>query len=133
MIVLDTHALIWWVADDGNLSGNASAAIKQELSNPDGLLMVSSISVWEIALLVSKERLTLNMDLERWLDTVGQIEGLRFVPVDNRIAIQSTRLPGEFHADPADRMIVALARHLAVPLVTADAKIRAYKHVSTVW
>jgi PIN domain nuclease of toxin-antitoxin system len=133
LIVLDTHALVWWVADSPELSQTARVAIESQLSNPDGLVIVSSISVWEIALLVRKERLVLNIDLDTWLDTVGQIEGLRFMPVDNEVLIHSTRLPGEFHPDPADRIIVALARQLAAPLVTADAKIRAYRHVDTTW
>lgn len=61
------------------------------------------------------------------------IEGVRFVPIDNEVAIQSVRLPGEFHPDPADRMIVALARRLSTVLITGDAKIQAYKHVKTIW
>jgi len=64
---------------------------------------------------------------------VEEIQGVRFAPVDNDVAVQSTRLPGTFHADPADRMIVALARHLPAPLVTADPRIRGYRYVNTIW
>ena len=53
--------------------------------------------------------------------------------VDNEIAVKSVELPGEFHKDPADRLIVATARKMAAPLVTADDKIRAYPHVRTLW
>ena len=84
-------------------------------------------------MLIEKGRLILSMDVESWLDEVRQIDGVRFVPVDNEIGIKSTMLPGEFHKDPADRMIVATARKLAVSLVTADEKIRDYEHVKTVW
>ena len=84
-------------------------------------------------MLIEKGRLVLSMDVESWLDEVAQIDGVRFVPVDNEVGIKSTVLPGEFHKDPADRMIVATARKLAVPLVTADEKIRDYEHVKTVW
>ncbi|AWN17512.1 hypothetical protein SALB1_3318 [Salinisphaera sp. LB1] len=84
-------------------------------------------------MLVKAERLTLTMALDDWLETVSAIDGVRFVPLDNDVGVESTRLPGEFHTDPADRMIVALARHLNVPLVTADTKIRAYKHVHSTW
>ena len=73
------------------------------------------------------------MDVESWFDEVSQIDGVRFMPVDNEIGIKSTVLPGDFHKDPADRMIVATARKLAVPLVTADEKIRNYEHVKTIW
>ncbi len=133
MIVLDTHALVWWVNGDSELSPAAKETIEKEIQDENGLILISSISAWEIALLVQKGRLTLTTNVDDWLATVNEIEGVRFVPVDNDIALQSTRLPGEFHPDPADRMIVALARHLSVPLVTADNKIRSYKHVKTIW
>lgn len=133
MIVLDTHALIWWVNDDSQLSPNAKAAIEHEQQDEDGIILVSAISAWEIALLVGRDRLTLGMNLDDWLGTVSEIEGVRFEPVDEVVAVESTRLPGDFHKDPADRMITALARHFNVPLITADAKLLAYKHVRSVW
>ena len=84
-------------------------------------------------MLVAKGRLALSMDVAEWLSYVGSIEAVNFVPVDNEIAVKSTELPGDFHKDPADRLIVATARKLAAPLVTADEKIRAYQHVRTIW
>lgn len=133
MIVLDTHALVWWVNGDSQLSPDAKAAIAHELEAEDGAILVSSISAWEIAMLVKADRLVLTMGVDDWLETVSDIEAVRFVPVDNEVSVESTRLPGEFHKDPADRMIVALARHLNAPLITADTKIRVYKHVQSVW
>ena len=130
MIVIDTHVLVWWVSDDKSLSATAAKAIKDTLDNGSEVV-VSSISAWEISMLIEKGRLVLSMDVESWLDEVAQIDGVRFVPVDNEVGIKSTVLPGEFHKDPADRMIVATARKLAVPLVTADEKIRDYEHVKT--
>ena len=94
---------------------------------------MSAISAWEIALFVARDRLVLGMNLNDWLGTVGEIECVRIVPVDEAVGVGSTRLPGEFHKDPADRMITALARHYNVPLVTADERIRAYKHVRSIW
>ena len=132
MIVIDTHVLVWWVSGDKSLSATAAKLIKDTLDN-DSEVIVSSISAWEISMLIEKGRLVLSMDVESWLDEVAQIDGVRFVPVDNEIGIKSTVLPGEFHKDPADRMIVATARKLAVPLVTADEKIRDYEHVKVVW
>lgn len=132
MVVLDTHALVWWVNDSGELSRTAKRAIEAALKSDDGLV-VSSISAWEIALLVRRGRLLLTMDVATWLATVAQVPGIRFVPVDNEIAIRATDLPEPLHKDPADRMIVALARHLSAPLVTGDAKIRNYRHVKTIW
>ena len=132
MIVLDTHALIWWVTGDmAQLSALASQAIESEVAG--GQIIVSSISAWELAMLVDRGRIALSMDIEEWLSVTGQIENLRFVPVDNEIAVKSTHLPGEFHKDTADRIIVATARKLAAPLVTADDKIRNYAHVKTIW
>jgi len=133
LIVLDTHVLIWWVNGDNQLSPKAKAAIANELETEDGVVLVSSISAWEIAMLVKADRLILSMGVDDWVETVAGIEGVRFVPVDNAVCIESTRLPGDFHKDPADRMIVALARHLNVPLVTADTNIHAYKHVRLIW
>ena len=131
MIVLDTHTLLWWVHDDSALSTAAKAAIDAE--RPAGDIIVSAISAWEIGMLLERKRITLAMDLASWLSTVAEIEAVRFMPVDVEIAIKSTALPGEFHKDPADRMIVATARKLAVPLVTKDEKIQAYPHVKTIW
>ena len=132
MIVIDTHILVWWVSGDKSLSKPALEAINSTLAS-DGEIIVSSISAWEISMLIEKGRLVLSMDVESWLDEVSQIDGVRFMPVDNEIGIKSTMLPGEFHKDPADRMIVATARKLAVPLVTADEKIIKYEHVKTIW
>ena len=95
--------------------------------------MISAVTAWEIAMLVAKGRLVLTMDVDDWLTTVAAIDGVEFVSVSTEQAVHSVRLPGHFHPDPADRMIVALARHYAAPLVTADARIRGYRHVKTLW
>lgn len=84
-------------------------------------------------MLVAKGRIALSMDIAEWLSVVKQIEAVSFVPVDNDIAVKSVELPGTFHKDPADRIIVATARKLAAPLVTADDKIRDYPHVRALW
>lgn len=133
MIALDTQALVWWVSGHSRLSEKALTAINKELAAADGVILVSSMSAWEVAMLVEAGRLTLTMSVDDWLDNVTEIEGLRFVPVDNDIALASTRLPGAFHKDPADRIIVALARHFNVSLVTADERILNYKSVKTLW
>lgn len=132
MIVLDTHTLLWWASGDKEqLSGAATQAIEAELNG--GQIRVSSISAWELAMLVAKGRIALSMDIAEWLSVVKQIEAVSFVPVDNDIAVKSVELPGTFHKDPADRIIVATARKLAAPLVTADDKIRSYPHVRALW
>lgn len=131
MIVLDTHVLIWWAAGDPQLSRAARDAIEAEAQ--DGEILVSAISAWEVAMLAKAGRLALTMEAEVWLDTVAQVRAIRFVPVDVGISIQSVQLPGEFHKDPADRIIVATARRHSAPLISADMKIRGYPHVQTIW
>ncbi|MDH0738486.1 type II toxin-antitoxin system VapC family toxin [Achromobacter sp. AGC78] len=131
MIVLDTHALVWWIAEDSQLSRRAREVIEAEMQG--GEILVSAISAWEVAMLAKAGRLALNMDATAWLDTVAQVPTVRFVPVDVRISVHSVDLPGEFHKDPADRIIVATARQYSAPLVSADLKIRDYSHVHTVW
>lgn len=131
MIVLDTHALVWWVNGSSSLSKAALQAIESGLRG-DGVV-ASSISAWEIAMLVATGKLEFSMDVSHWLDLAGEVEGFRFIPVDNVVAVRSVTLPGEFHADPADRMIVALARELGAPLVSADGKITRYPHVKSIW
>jgi PIN domain nuclease of toxin-antitoxin system len=133
MIVLDTHALIWWVNGDSKLSARALKVIESEMTVDGGKILVSAITAWEIAMLINKNRLVLTMDLNEWLDTVRSIDAVQFVPIDNEVAIQSVQLPGDFHPDPADRMIAALARHYSAMLVTSDDKIRNYRHVKTIW
>ena len=131
MIVLDTHTLVWWVTGDTTLSKKAKAAIEREQAGGD--IVVSSISAWEIAMLVKRDRLVLSMDVSSWLSAVTQVDAVRFVLVDVEVATKSVELPGEFHKDPADRMIIATARKLAAPLVTKDERIQAYAHVKTIW
>ena len=131
MTLLDTHAWVWWISDPASVSRRARRAI--EAAMPRGRLYVSSISVWEVALLVARDRLRLTMDVESWIARSEALPFLNFVPVDNRIAIRSTRLPGTLHDDPADRMIVATALALGAELVTKDQKIRRYGHVRTIW
>ncbi len=132
MIVLDTHVLLWWAAgDDAKLSRPAAATIKVNLTQ--GEVLVSSISAWEVAMLIAKGRLALSMPVSDWFATVAGIERVRFFPVDNDVAVHSADLPGNFHKDPADRIIVATARRLNAPLLTADQKILNYEHVQTIW
>jgi PIN domain nuclease of toxin-antitoxin system len=132
VIVLDTHVLIWWVSGAQELSPAAARAIEDEQKH-DGRILISTISIWEIAMLVQRERLVLAFDLDAWLLALKSIDTLEFAPLSPRVAVQAATLPGEFHKDPADRFIVALAREQGVSLVTADQKIQRYPHVRWVW
>lgn len=99
----------------------------------DRAIYVSAISTWEIALLVSKDRLRFTMDSQDWIAKSEALPFLHFVPVDNAIAIRSVRLPEPFHKDPADRIIVATAMTMGAPLVSSDGRILEYPHVKTIW
>ena len=124
MILLDTHALIWAAEDNQWLGGAARAAIED--ARQADRAGVSAITPWEIALLVEKGRLQLAMELGAWIRTALQAPGIELLPIEPAIAIDSLRLPGSFHADPADRLIIATARRWGAPLVTADNAILAY-------
>jgi PIN domain nuclease of toxin-antitoxin system len=124
--------LVWWAAgEDDKLSKAAAAEIA--VQTEPGSIVVSAITAWEVAMLVRSGRLALSMDLSTWLMTIGQIEAVRYVPVDNTIAILSTDLPGAFHKDPADRLIVATALALGATLLTADERILGYPNVRSLW
>lgn len=133
MIVLDTHALVWAVTDSPRIGPAARARIDDE--RRAGRVGVSAITPWEIALLVAKGRLRLSMDVGVWIDRTLGSPGIDLCPIEPVIALDSVRLPGEFHADPADRFLIATARHWTAALVTADAAILEYSaagHVTTI-
>jgi PIN domain nuclease of toxin-antitoxin system len=92
----------------------------------EGVLLVPAICVWEVGMLEAKGRITFDQDCADWVKDALSAPGIQLVPLEPAIAVASTRLPGDFHGDPADRMIVATARANACPLVTADAAIIAY-------
>ena len=131
MIVLDTQVWVWWASAPEKLSRKAAKLIESE--RRAGNILISSFSVWEVAMLVAKGRLQFALDLREWIAECEKLPGIRFMPVSNAIALASVNLPGEFHPDPADRLIVATARHLGARIVTSDSKIQAYPHVKSVW
>ncbi|MBM4353039.1 MAG: type II toxin-antitoxin system VapC family toxin [Deltaproteobacteria bacterium] len=132
MILLDTHAWIWYLAAPERLSGKARKAIEAQMGQSSGLV-VSSISAWELAMLVDRGRLRLTIDADTWVARAEALPFLRFVPVDNRIALASVRLPPSVPPDPADRIIVATALLAGIPLVTADKRLRKCGVVKTIW
>jgi len=129
MIVLDTHAWVWWVHDETRLSITQIEAIK---ANENDGIGVSAISCWEVAKLVELGRLELPSPLTEWFAQALSYPGIRLLELTPEIAIESTTLPGEFHRDPADQIIVATARILGCPLVTADERIQSYPYVKAV-
>jgi PIN domain nuclease of toxin-antitoxin system len=131
VIVLDTGAWIWWVSDPTCLSRRARGAIAGE--ERTGGLRVSTISIWEVALKNQLGKLTLDRDLRSWVALATSYPGIRIEPLTADDALESVLLPGDFHRDPADRFIVALARRLGVAVVTSDRRMLSYRHVKTIW
>ena len=133
MIVLDTHVLIWAVDGERRLGTEARAAIAAA-EQADGI-GISAITPWEIALLAERDRLRLAREVGAWIAAALALPGIELIPIEPAIAGDSVRLPGAFHADPADRFIVATARHYGAPLLTADYAILSYAaggHVQTI-
>lgn len=96
------------------------------------MIGVNAISVWEIAKLVEYHRLELPCPLPDWFDEALRYPGIRLIELTPKIAIESSKLPGEFHRDPADQIIVATARIYDCPVVTSDGRIQKYPYVKTV-
>ncbi|MGH7897537.1 MAG: type II toxin-antitoxin system VapC family toxin [Candidatus Binatia bacterium] len=131
MIVLDTNAWIRWVAAPELLTVRAREAIETE--EPRRGLVVSVISAWEVAVKARKGKLDVGGPIDSWIAAAVRYPGIVLYALDLEEAVASTNLPGRFHDDPADRMIIALARRLGAPMVTADRAIRRYRHVETIW
>ena len=126
MIVLDTHIWVWWVHGDEKLHARHLEILKQ---NEKTGLGVSVISCWEIAKLVELKRLTLPIPVLDWFENALSYPGVRLLDLTPEIAAESTALPGEFHRDPADQIIVATARIHDCPVLSTDRKILDYPHV----
>ena len=130
MIVLDTNALIWWLANPEKLSRKARQAIDE--AKKKSVIFISSISVLEILTLIKKDRLKLDMLPDSWLNKIEALPFVKFIPLDNRIAEESVNLD-LWDKDPADRIIVATALNLGAKLVTSDKEILKYPQVQTMW
>jgi PIN domain nuclease of toxin-antitoxin system len=125
VLVLDTHVWIWIM--EGVKTELSAATIRLvEKAAADSALAVAAISVWEVAMLEKKRRITLSRSIDEWTRAALTAPGIRLVDLSPEIAIESTRLPGEPHGDPADRIIIATARVLGATLVTRDQKIVSY-------
>jgi PIN domain nuclease of toxin-antitoxin system len=127
VIVLDTHAFVWWVGRSSRLSALARRTIAA--STRRGL---AAISLWEISMLVERGRLKLDRDVGDWLSDAVAEEGVEVLELSSEIAVRSTRLAKTFHGDPADQLIVATAIVHACPLVTRDERITRFGGVRTI-
>ncbi len=124
-LLLDTHVWIWHVEGEATQVARTTTALLDR-SSAQTRLFVSDISYWEVAVKAAKRRLTLSVDSAVWLQRAEQAPGIRFLPLTRSIFMQSTRLNGASHNDPADHMLIATAQLYGIPLATADRLIIAY-------
>ena len=134
-LVLDTHVWIWAVEGMTAKLGDAAVTAIEQAARAS-VLAVSAISVWEIAMLVKRQRLTLAAPVSAWIEASLRPPGARIIPVGAAIALDSTQLPDfDHHQDPADRIIVATARRYGT-LITCDESLLtwalAHKHVRVI-
>ena len=128
MIVLDTHAWIWWVADPERLSTAARKAIEKERVRG-----ICAVSVWELAVLIQRGRLVLDRDVAEWVRDALALPGVELLPLTPEIALAAGGPELGLHGDPADRMIAATALGHGARLVTKDEQLQAAQSLDTVW
>ena len=124
-LLLDTHYFVWLQL---GITSHLKAPVRRAIDEAAaaGNLLISAITVWEVAMLLSKGRLELYSPVEDWIRTALATPGLSVAPVTPEIAIESCNLPPPFHGDPADRIIVATARKIGARLLTRDRKLIEY-------
>lgn len=125
MIILDTHIFIWLINGNEKLQKSGILThINKAAKNSS--IFIPAISLWEISMLVSKDRISISENTIDWIKNATSAPGISIYPLSPEVAYESTVLPGKFHSDPADRMIVATARILDGTLITFDSKILKY-------
>ena len=128
-IILDTCALIWWSLDPSKLSTAAKQACDQMEQENNG--MISSISIWEIAIKIKNKKLDLGIDLDKYLAALKQSSVIHIIPVDENTWVESVKLDWT-HRDPADRVVVAIAQSQQASIITADQEIRSF-YSDAIW
>ncbi|MGH2903830.1 MAG: type II toxin-antitoxin system VapC family toxin [Solirubrobacteraceae bacterium] len=129
VIVLDTHAWLWWIAEPGRLSASARETIDHAQH-----LGVATISCWEIAMLAEAGRIALDRPVEIWMEQALADERTQPLPLTSTVAVRAARLGREgFGGDPADRIIYSTARDTGAKLLTRDRRMRAFDPHGTTW
>jgi PIN domain nuclease of toxin-antitoxin system len=124
-VLLDTHSWLWLMTGASDRFSQATRDLVEAAAQA-GAVLIPAIAVWEVAMQDAKGRITLDAPCDIWIERALAAPGVKLIPLTPRIAVDSTRLPGSFHGDPADRMIVATARATQATLVTCDGKILEY-------
>jgi PIN domain nuclease of toxin-antitoxin system len=123
-LLLDTHVWLWLVLANEALDSSARRTISRAASV--GNLRIAAMTVWEVALLASRRRIVLGKPTIAWVEEAVVASTVMIIPLSPAIAVESWELPGIFHADPADRVIVATARATGATLLTRDRRILDY-------
>lgn len=126
--LLDTHAGVWWIDGDSRLARSARDFLDALPVHTRPYL--ADISLWEVAMLVERGRLTFQMPLVEWLEAAAHPRSVRLIPIGPAIAAEVAALPKTFHRDPVDRVIVATCRTMELPIVTRDRRILRSRLVS---
>jgi PIN domain nuclease of toxin-antitoxin system len=121
-LLLDTHIALWLDSGDDRLRASTRALIDGCWQN-GGAILLSAITVWEIALLVDTGRIDLDVPVAAWIERFLDCPGIEAVPLGHQAASRSYQLHHLEHRDPADRLLIATAIELACPLVTYDERI----------
>ena len=123
--LLDTHIWIWYAKGDRQRLSNKSVNQLQTWDE-QGALFLSVMSVWELGLLDAKHRIHLGRPISEWIDTFFARTHFQIIGLDIPIALDANQLPGSFHPDPIDRILIATTRHHELTLITEDKKILDY-------
>lgn len=129
LILIDTHALVWAVDDSKKLSRRAASAIRRARASEG--IVVSAITVWEIASLLARGRVRAYGSLEASIEMF--LEGIAVRPITPEICALGAQFPSDYSHDPADRIIGGTARAEGLTLITHDEKIRKSPLIKTVW
>ncbi|MBN1863378.1 MAG: type II toxin-antitoxin system VapC family toxin [Victivallales bacterium] len=128
--LLDTNVWFWMLGMQDKLRPSVKEMLRDAVASEIG---ISAISPWEIAKKVSLGKLVLSCPIDKWIESATRPEEIEMFPLTPEVAVESTKLPGCFHNDPADQIIVATARLHGLVLLTSDERIRKYAHVKSFW
>jgi len=128
VIVLDTHAWVWYASEDQLLSKRAKARIHRAEA-----LGVHPVSCWEVAMLSNSGRLKLSVEVSKWVGHALERPKIELLPFTPDVAIRAAGLGGSFPGDPADQFIVGTALEMKVPVITRDQRITNWGQVETIW